>query len=107
MTALNTMSNQELVHSVLETERELVQARFAHSANQLDNTARLQELRRMLARIKTEVRSREIAASLPKDSLLQAHRGSFGVEAVAADEADEAPKGGFLKGFVDKISGSE
>ena len=35
------LSDADLVHKVLQTERDLVTARFKHSLNQLENTASL------------------------------------------------------------------
>jgi len=104
-TTYTDLSDEQLVHSVLTTERELVTARFAHSMQQLENTAELRVLRREIARLLTEARRREAAQELPKDSLLQAHRGSFSPDATAAEAQPE--KGGFLSGIVDKFSNED
>ena len=45
-----------------ETKQELFNLRFQHVTGQLDNYARLPELKREIARINTELRAREIAA---------------------------------------------
>lgn len=100
------LSDEQLVHRMFELERELVQARFRHSMNQLENTARLKQLRRDIARLKTETRTREVAQGLGKGALVHAHRQTFGGQAAAAEQAPEQ-KGGFLSGIVDKLSGKE
>lgn len=100
------LSDEQLIHSVLRKERELVRARFRHSTNQLENTAELKVLRREVARLLTEARRREVAQGLGKDALLAGHRGSFRTE--GEESAEAAPeKGGFLSGIVDKLTGKE
>lgn len=106
-TNMTDFSDEQLVHRVLEVERQLVQARFRHSANQLENTARLSVLRREIARLQTEARRREIAAGLAKGALVSTHSRSFqtGEERVEAPQPEQ--KGGFLSGIVDKLSGKD
>ena len=106
MASHRDLSDQQLLDRLLERERELVQARFRHSMNQLENTARLGQLRREVARLKTEARSRELAQGLPKDDLVRQHRPSFGASPETAAAPSEQ-KGGFLSGIVDKLSGKE
>ncbi|MEZ4323439.1 MAG: 50S ribosomal protein L29 [Myxococcota bacterium] len=103
--AVSELSDQDLVAKVFQVERDLVAARFKHSTNQLENTARLRNLRREIATLKTEARSREIAQGLEKDALLAKHRPTGRV--VAADSGSAEAKGGFLAGIVDKISGND
>jgi large subunit ribosomal protein L29 len=52
-----------LVRALTETKEELFNLRFQHVTGQLDNYARLAEVRKDVARINTELRSREIAAA--------------------------------------------
>lgn len=98
------LNDSDLVKKVFEVERELVALRFKHSTNQLENTASLRNLRREIARLKTEARSREAAQGLSKDGLIAAHRPTG---PVGEAPKDEAKGGGFLQGIVDKISGNE
>jgi large subunit ribosomal protein L29 len=105
-TSYADLSDAELVHKVLQAERDLVAARFKHSLNQLENTAKLGVLRRDIARMRTEARTRELKSGLPKGRLLEAHRATFGGKA-AASEAPAAEKGGFLSGIVDKLTGKD
>ena len=98
------VSDQDLVTRMFETERKLVAARFKHSTNQLENTASLRNLRREIARLKTEARVRENAQGLQPDALIAAHRPKG---PMTDAPAEEATKGGFLQGIVDKISGND
>ena len=50
------------VQRLAEAKQELFNLRFQHVTGQLDNYARLPELKREIARINTELRAREIAA---------------------------------------------
>ncbi|MCB9676514.1 MAG: 50S ribosomal protein L29 [Alphaproteobacteria bacterium] len=105
MGTISEMSDQDLVARVVQAERDLVAARFKHSTNQLENTARLRNLRHEIARLRTEARTREIAQGLGKDALIQQHLPTTSAPA-AGTGASEA-KGGFLAGIVDKISGND
>jgi large subunit ribosomal protein L29 len=98
------VSDQDLVTRVFESERKLVAARFKHSTNQLENTAVLRNLRREIARLKTEARTREVAQGLLLDTLISKYRPTG---PITDAPKDEATKGGFLQGIVDKISGND
>ena len=56
-------SDAELVEKLAETKQELFNLRFQHATGQLENNARLGHTRRDIARINTELRTREIAAA--------------------------------------------
>ena len=58
---LNDQSSPELVTTLADSRRELFNLRFQLATGQLDNTARMGQLRRTIARILTELRTREIA----------------------------------------------
>ncbi len=99
-------TDEQLVHQVLQAERDFVAARFRHSMNQLENTASLGVLRRQIARLRTEARGRELQNGLTKGSLLLMHRATFGADGGEAEQAP-AEKGGFLSGIVDKLTASD
>jgi large subunit ribosomal protein L29 len=104
--AIRELSDQQLVFSVLEIEREFIAARFKHSTNQLENTAQLRDMRRRVARLHTEARRREMFNGLPKDSLIHQYRRGFGgVEVSTTDDSPE--KGGFMSSIVDKLTAKE
>jgi large subunit ribosomal protein L29 len=108
---IREMSDEALVHREFSLERELLAMRFRHSMQELENTSQMRVLRKDIARIQTEARSRETQQGLPKNSLRDQYRSSFsaaGGESVEVDDAvQEAPSGGFLSGIVDKLTGKE
>lgn len=101
--AFTELSDQDLVTKLAQTQRDLVAARFKHSTNQLENTATLRELRRDIAKIKTEASRRESAQGLAKNALF----AKFKPESASSEDAPAAAGGGFLQGIVDKISGND
>jgi large subunit ribosomal protein L29 len=101
---LRELSNEALVHRILESERSLVGAQFQNKMGQLENTASLKDIRRSIACMRTMVRERELAQELKKDTLIHEHRYSYQYDALADDGGDQ---GGFLSGIVDKLSTSK
>ena len=61
---LRLLSDQELVERLGEARRELFNLRFQLATGQLDNSARLGEVRRDIARLATFLRERVIAAAV-------------------------------------------
>jgi large subunit ribosomal protein L29 len=59
---LRKLSYAELQEQLDESKEELFNLRFQIVTNQLDNTARITQMRRQVARIKTMMREQEIAA---------------------------------------------
>ncbi|MEQ1501393.1 MAG: 50S ribosomal protein L29 [Myxococcota bacterium] len=107
MASFTDLSDEQLVHRMLQTERDLVSARFKHSMNQLENTSRLRVLRRDIARLRTEARRREAGNGLARNVLVARHSGSFGAARSSGSGGAPAEKGGFLSGIVDKLTGKE
>ncbi len=106
--SLSELSDQDLVAKMFSVERDLVSARFKHSTSTLENTAELRNLRKEIARLRTETRTRELAQGLSKDALIQQHRPKPGdVAAAASNEDSGESQGSFLSGIVDKITGNE
>lgn len=60
---LAELTDVELEHRLSEAKEELFNLRFQNATGQLDNTARLGQLRKDIARIETLLRGREIAAA--------------------------------------------
>ncbi len=58
---LRAMTYTELEEALAESKEELFNLRFQLATNQLDNTSRIREVRRDIARIKTVMREQEIA----------------------------------------------
>ena len=59
---IREMSSPELEKELGELKSELFKLRFTKKANGLDNPMKIKEVRKDIARIKTELRQREINA---------------------------------------------
>lgn len=59
---LNTKSAAELAQELVAAKKELFNLRFQNATNQLDNTARIKEVRKNIARIQTVITQKERAA---------------------------------------------
>ncbi len=55
---IRAMSDEELKNTLLELKKEQFNLRFQKAAGQLENTARIRQVRRDIARIKTEMTAR-------------------------------------------------
>ncbi len=60
---LRALNDTELEHRLGETKEELFNLRFQNATGELENEARLPQVRREIARIETLLREREIAAA--------------------------------------------
>ncbi len=63
---LKEMSEAELRQKEKEVTEELFNLKFQHATGQLENTQRLPQVRKDLARVKTILREKEIAAAKAK-----------------------------------------
>ncbi len=61
--AITDISDAELLALHDESKRELFNLRFQLATGQLENSARIREVRKDVARARTEMRSREIEAA--------------------------------------------
>ena len=52
---LNTKSIEELNSDLVDAKKELFNLKFQNATNQLDNTSRIKEVRKNIARIQTEI----------------------------------------------------
>jgi len=59
---IREMSTEEILAKVAALKEELFNLRFQLAVNNLDNTARIREVRRSVARCKTIIRERELKA---------------------------------------------
>lgn len=59
---LNSLSIDDLKQRLTDDSDRLQKLRFNHAVNPLDNPTQLRFLRREIARLKTEMRRRELAA---------------------------------------------
>ena len=60
---LRELNEVELEHRLSESKEELFNLRFQNATGQLDNSARLGQVRKDIARVETLLREREIAAA--------------------------------------------
>ena len=60
---LTDLGDTDLIERLAEAKEEVFNLRFQFATGQLDNSARLTEVRRDVARMLTELRAREIAAA--------------------------------------------
>ena len=61
--ALTDLGDTDLIERLSEAKEEMFNLRFQFATGQLDNPARLKQVRRDIARVLTELRAREIAAA--------------------------------------------
>ena len=59
---LRDLAHDELVEMLAEAKEELFNLRFQVATNQLDNTSRISEVKKEIARINTVIREQEIEA---------------------------------------------
>ena len=102
MSDLQQLDDAALVRELVTKQHALVRARFQKSSGKLENTASIGVIRRGIAQVRTEIRKRERAQGLAKDSLLAKHP----VDQRGLGVAAESTSGGsFLSGVTGKISG--
>ncbi len=65
---LRNQSEAELQSQLVAEKKELFNLRFQNATNQLDNTARIKEVRRNIARIKTVIEETESNLAKTSDS---------------------------------------
>ena len=59
---IRELSAEDLQVKLKEARAELFNLRFQMATSQLDNTARVKQVKKDIARIQTEIRSRELSA---------------------------------------------
>ena len=62
--SVTELSDADLLEAVAESKEELFNLRFQLATGQLDNYRRLPQVKKQIARLRTELRAREIAAAL-------------------------------------------
>ena len=61
-TEIRELSADDLKSKLEEARAELFNLRFQMATSQLDNTARVKQVKKDIARIQTEIRARELSA---------------------------------------------
>jgi large subunit ribosomal protein L29 len=62
-TDIRNLNEAEMARKLDEAHQELFNLRFQYSTGQLKNTARLSQVKREIARLRTVLRERELAAA--------------------------------------------
>ncbi len=101
---LSELSDEQLVHSEMNAQRELAAHQLRHATGKLENNSLLGKTRRAIARAQGEIRRREIAAKLVNGALRTKHLGSY--KPAALGSAPEAG-GSFLKNMLDSEQTAE
>ena len=57
---LRELSNEELIQKIEESKEELFNLRFSQATGSLEKPSRIKELRKLVARMKTILREREL-----------------------------------------------
>ncbi|MFA8342060.1 MAG: 50S ribosomal protein L29 [Rhodothermaceae bacterium] len=65
---IREMSSEELKKRIVEEENNLVDLRFQHALKQLTNTAKLNLVRKDVAKMKTVLRERELEVNVKTES---------------------------------------
>jgi large subunit ribosomal protein L29 len=61
---IKEMKTEEIIQRLKDEERNLVDLRFSHQLKQLTNTAKMKNLKRDIARLKTVLHEREIQEAI-------------------------------------------
>ena len=61
--ALAELSDTDLIEKMSDAKEELFNLRFQFATGQLENSARMKQVKKEIARVHTELRAREIAAA--------------------------------------------
>ena len=60
---IRELSDKELGEKLRDLKAELFNLRFQHAINQLDNPKRLSEVKKDIARVKTQIRANELKSA--------------------------------------------
>ncbi len=58
---IRKLSNEEIIAKIEESKEELFNLRFSQTTGNLEKPSRIRELRKLVARMKTVLRERELA----------------------------------------------
>ena len=58
---IRKLSNEEIIAKIEESKEELFNVRFSQTTGNLEKPSRIRELRKLVARMKTVLRERELA----------------------------------------------
>jgi ribosomal protein L29 len=93
---LKEMSDEAIVHSELQLDRDLVTIRFQKKSGNGRNIHQSKLVRRAIARLKTEQTLREKAAKVAKGSFLSQYKASFVASAIVVEKVSGSSFGADL-----------
>jgi ribosomal protein L29 len=99
--AFAALEDAAVVSDLVQKQHGFVRARFALSMGRLEDTASIRVIRRDIARLKTEIRRREIDAGLRSGELERLHAKGVKLEQGGSEAVGT---GGLLAGAVDKLT---
>ena len=59
-TEIKALSGNELIEKIASEKESLRKMRFAHQVSAIENPMKIKEIRKLIARLKTELRAKEI-----------------------------------------------
>jgi large subunit ribosomal protein L29 len=62
---IRELKDDELIKQIVEEEKNILDLRFAHQLKQLTNTAKLKLTKRDIAKLKSELKARQLAKKVP------------------------------------------
>ena len=86
---IREMTNEELTEALVEAKEEKFNLRFQLATNQLDNTARIGEVKKEIARILTVMRERELSGEAVADAAVPAGAAAETATSTSAEEGAE------------------
>lgn len=67
MQDLKDLSAEDIQEKLDSTEKDYIQLKFDHASKGLDSPIRIRKIRRDIARMKTELRSRDLSGATPDE----------------------------------------
>ncbi len=64
-------SEEQLILKINEESQTLTRLRFAHAVSSVENPMKIKHMRKNIARLKTELRSRELSAEVNKQEVIK------------------------------------
>lgn len=105
---LQELEDSALVQHDWVLSQEFSAARIQLALGQLEQNSEIRRIRKSRARVKTELRRRELAANLSKGTLVNRHAGSIETSSISgsSSDADSASKGGFFANLRSRFTSS-
>ena len=100
MSEIRELTDEQLVHTELNLERELIDARFKKQFGTLEDTSIFSKIRKNIARLQTEQSKRQAEQNLPNNGLKMLYAKTFRPSQNEGEEGNQ----NFLQNIADKMS---